>query len=286
LEYLESVQRDGYVEHKVRFDWSSFNKTTGYLLRPDRKGKKPAVIVVFYEPETAAGLESARPEPFLDFARQLAKRGFVTLSIGTSEVHTDDGFMQFYPDYKTHKIEVLSLEAYLAANAWFALSKEADVDEKRIGITGWSYGGKWAMFASCLFDRFACAVWNDAGIVFDESLSDLNYWEPYYLGYHDPPWRKRGPVTADNPAKGLYVKLRNEGFDLHELHALMAPRPFLISGGFDDPEERWIPLNHSIAVNHLLGYSDRVAMSNRATHGPDEASNEMLVAFFSCYLDN
>jgi hypothetical protein len=66
----------------------------------------------------------------------------------------------------------------------------------------------------------------------------------------------------------------------------MAPRPFLISGGFDDPAERWIPLNHSIAVNHLLGFSDRVAMSNRATHGPDETSNEMLVAFFSCYLDN
>ena len=286
FEYLDSEQKDGYVEHTVRFDWASFNKTTGYLLKPDKKGMKPAVIVVFYEPETAVGRESARVEPHLDFARLLAKCGFVTLSIGTSEVHTDKTFMQFYPDYKTHEIEILSLEAYLAANAWFALSKVEDVDKKRIGITGWSYGGKWAMFSSCLFDRFACAAWNDAGIVFDESRSNLNYWEPYYLGYHAPPWRKRGALTPDNPAKGLYVRLRNEGYDLHELHALMAPRPFLVCGGSDDPVERWIPLNHSIAVNSLLGYGNRVAMSNRTDHGPDEASNEILAAFFSCYLDN
>jgi len=285
FEYLDAVQKDGYVEHKVRFDWATFNKTTGYLLKPDRKGMKPAVIVVFYEPETAAGLESARPELYLDYARQLAKRGFVTLSIGTSEVHTDNTFMQFYPDYQTHRIEILSLEAYLAANAWYALSKVDDVDEKRIGITGWSYGGKWAMFSACLFDRFACAVWNDAGIVFDESRPNLNYWEPYYLCYHDPPWRRRGPITPENPAKGLYLKLRAEGYDMHELHALMAPRPFLITGGFDDPVERWIPLNHSIAVNRLLGYSDRVAMSNRTNHEPNEESNEILADFFSYYLD-
>ena len=291
LEYLSSVQKDGYVEHKVSFDWSAFNKTTGYLLKPDGKGKKAAVIVVFYEPETAVGLEPPppgyiRPEPYLDYARQLAKRGFITLSIGTSAVHTETEFMEFYPDYQTHKIEILSLEAYLAANAWYALSKVEDVDEKRIGITGWSYGGKWAMFSSCLFDRFACAVWNDAGIVFDESRPNLNYWEPYYLCYHDPPWRRRGPITPENPAKGLYVKLREEGYDMHELHALMAPRPFLITGGFDDPIERWIPLNHSIAVNRLLGYSDRVAMTNRTNHEPSEESNEILVSFFSYYLNN
>ena len=142
------------------------------------------------------------------------------------------------------------------------------------------------MFSSCLFDRFACAVWNDAGIVFDESRPNLNYWEPYYLAYHDPPWRKRGQITPENPAKGLYVKLRNEGYDMHELHALMAPRPFLVSGGFDDPVERWIPLNHSIAVNRLLGYNNRVAMSNRISHEPSIESNEIVLAFFSRYLDS
>ena len=83
-----------------------------------------------------------------------------------------------------------------------------DVDSTRIGIMGHSYGGKWAMFSSCLFDKFACSVWCDPGIVFDESRVAVNYWEPWYLGYYPPPWnntwRKTGMVTE---AKGLYPKL-------------------------------------------------------------------------------
>ena len=141
------------------------------------------------------------------------------------------------------------------------------------------------MLASCLFDQFACAAWSDPGIVFDDSRPNVNYWEPYYLGYHSPPWRERSVISPENPAKGLYVKLRNEGYDLHELHALMAPRPFLVSAGSEDPVERWIPLNHSIAVNQLLGYKDRVAMSNREDHSPDDNSNEIIGKFFTYYLD-
>ena len=38
----------------------------------------------------------------------------------------------------------------------------------RIGIVGHSFGGKWSLFASCLYEKFACAAWSDAGIVFDE----------------------------------------------------------------------------------------------------------------------
>ena len=45
---------------------------------PDGHGPFPAVLVVFYEPETAIG----RGKPRLDFAYQLARRGFVALSIG------------------------------------------------------------------------------------------------------------------------------------------------------------------------------------------------------------
>ena len=281
LEYLDSVPKDGYIEYKVRFEWLPSRTTIAYLLKPDQKGVKPAVITVFYEPETAAGLGTV---PQRDFARQLAQKGIVALSIGTQEVFPDSSFVKFYPEYVTHTIEPLSLLAYLSVNAWHALSKVDDVDASRIGIAGHSYGGKWALLASCLFERFACAVWSDPGIVFDESRPNVNYWEPYYLGYHTPPWRKRSVISDDNPARGLYAKLRDEGYDLHELHALMAPRPFLVSGGSEDPPERWQALNHSVAVNNLLGYSNRVAMSNREEHSPDEESNAILVAFFSYYL--
>jgi hypothetical protein len=149
---------------------------------------------------------------------------------------------------------------------------------------GHSFGGKWAMFASCLFEKFACAVWSDPGIVFDGSRENINYWEPWYLGYHPQPWRKRGLITEQNPAFGAYPELVAGGYDLHELHALMSPRPFLVSGGEEDPPERWIPLNHTLAVNKLLRARDRIAMTNRQTHSPDEKSNEIAYLFMEYFL--
>jgi hypothetical protein len=104
------------------------------------------------------------------------------------------------------------------------------------------------------------------------------------LGYHPPPWRRRGAITADNPARGLYPRLVRDGYDLHELHALMAPRPFLVSGGSDDPPHRWQVLNHTVAVNRLLGYENRVGMHNRPAHDPTVESNERIYAFFEYFL--
>ncbi|MGX5816578.1 prolyl oligopeptidase family serine peptidase [Chitinophaga lutea] len=278
--YLDSTRRDNFMQYKVRFAWTPNEQTEGYLLVPDGSGKRPAVITVFYEPETAIG----QGKEFRDFAYQLARRGFVTLSIGTTQASKDQTFALYYPGIRNAKVEPLSMLGYAAANALEALSKEPFVDASRIGIMGHSFGGKWAMFASCLYDKFACAVWSDPGIVFDESSNSVNYWEPWYLGYVPKPWRKRGMITPDNPAFGLYPKLVKQGYDLHELHALMAPRPFLVSGGKEDPPKRWIPLNHTIAVNRLLGYEGRVAMTNRADHSPNELSNLQAYTFFEKFL--
>jgi hypothetical protein len=140
------------------------------------------------------------------------------------------------------------------------------------------------MFAACLFDKFACSAWSDPGIVFDEKRSNVNYWEPWYLGYEPDRERKPGIPTSDNPRTGPYKKMMDERLDLHELHALMAPRPFLVSGGSEDPLERWIALNHAIEVNRLLGYSDRVAMTNRQRHEPTLESNEVMYQFFEHFL--
>lgn len=282
MEALDSMHRDGFMQYHVQSYWTPNQKTKGYLLIPDEKGKKPAVITVYYEPETAIGWG----KPNRDFAYQLTKRGFVTLSLGTTKTTKAKTYSLYYPGIKNAQVEPLSMLACAAANAWYVLSKVPQVDSTRIGIMGHSYGGKWAMFASCLFDKFACAVWSDPGIVFDETKgSYINYWEPWYLGYYPPPWknawRKKGMVPG---AKGLYPKLIKEGYDLHELHALMAPRPFLVSGGYSDQIERWIPLNWSIAVNRLLGYKNRVAMTNREKHSPNAESNEKAYLFFEYFL--
>jgi hypothetical protein len=282
MEILEAQQKEGYLLYKIRFKWLPDQETEAYLLIPDIKGKKPAVITVYYEPETAIGIGDSK---YRDFAVQLVKRGFVTLSIGTSETTKSKTYSLYYPDISNSAIQPLSVLAYAAANSWYLLAENPEVDSDRIGIIGHSYGGKWAMFASCLFNKFACAVWSDPGIVFDDSRPNVNYWEPWYLGYYPPPWnntwRKSGNVSD---AKGLYPKLIAGSYDLHELHALMAPRPFLVSGGSEDTPERWTALNHAIAVNKLLGYTNRVAMTNRPDHSPTEESDNQAYMFLEYFL--
>jgi dienelactone hydrolase len=284
IQYSEQTRRDNITQHRVSVEIAPNNQTVaGYLLVPDGDGPFPAVLVVYYDAETGAGLG----KELRDFGFQLAKRGFVALSIGTPE------FCSLNPPYKPlckqsesafGGLQPLSALAYVAANCYNALANMPNVDAERIGVIGHSYGGKWAMFASCLYDKFACAVWSDPGIVFDESRANINYWEPWYLGYEPDRQRKRGIPSSTNPRTGAYKELIRRGHDLHELHALMAPRPFLVSGGAEDTPKRWIALNHTVAVNSLLGYTNRVAMTNRKTHSPTPESNEQVYAFFEYFL--
>jgi hypothetical protein len=273
VEVLGAERRESFEQRRVRVEVARGRAWDGYLLVPDGKGPFPAVLVVFYEPETAVG----RGKPGRDFAYQLARRGFVTLSLGISPD-------RITPGKGCPEIQPLSFLAYVAANAYNALAHLPEVDPKRVGVMGHSYGGKWALFASCLFDKFACGVWSDPGVVFDESRPNVNYWEPWYLGWEPSRARKRGVIAPESPRTGAYKRLVESGRDLHELHVLMAPRPFLVSGGSEDPPERRRALNHAVAVNRLLGYEDRVAMTNRPGHDPTEGSNEQVYRFLEHVL--
>jgi hypothetical protein len=276
LEYLAKERREGVTQHHIKIETAPGRTTDdAYLLVPDGTGPFPAVVVVYYEAKTGIGRGKSE---LRDFALQLAKRGFVTLSLG-GDPNT------YYPTKDTCRIQPLSFHAYEAANCYQALANLPQVDPKRVGVTGHSYGGKWAMFASCLYDRFACGAWSDGGVVFDEKRSNVNYWEPWYLGFElgkEP--RGRGIPTDKNPRTGPYKKMMADGRDLHELHALMAPRPFLVSGGSEDRPERWTALNHAVAVNKFLGFENRVAMTNRPAHAPTPESNEQLYLFFESVL--
>jgi len=278
IEYLSKERRENFTQHRVSVEIAPSQQTVdGYLLVPDGAGPFPAALVVYYDAETGAGLG----KEYRDFALQLARRGFVTLSIGTPD------FCSLRAPYKPlceTQFQPLSALAYVAANCHRALAGLKQVDPEHIGVMGHSYGGKWAMFASCLYEKFACSAWSDPGIVFDETRANVNYWEPWYLGYESDKQRQRGIPSKTKPRTGAYKKLLQEGHDLHELHALMAPRPFFVSGGSEDTPERWKALNHSVAVNNVLGHENRVAMANRTGHAPTAESNEQIYVFFEFFL--
>jgi dienelactone hydrolase len=284
---LQTADREGYIEHHVHVQISPDGKLAdGYLLVPKGDGPFPAVLVPFYEPLTSIG-QNEKGRGTHDYGLQLVRRGFVTLSIGTpgsvEKIGLDTRQLLVEAGVEQRR-QPLTLLAYVAANCHTALAQMPQVDPERIGIIGLSYGGKWSMFASCLYDRFACAVWSDPGIVFDEKNANVNYWEPWYLGYDPKTQRKPGVPSVENPRTGLYKELVDAGDDLVELHALMAPRPLLVSGGTEDPPRNWQALNHLIAVNDLLGEKHRVAMTGRPTHVPTAEALELELDFLEYWL--
>ncbi|HPM79973.1 MAG TPA: prolyl oligopeptidase family serine peptidase [Candidatus Anammoximicrobium sp.] len=284
---LESVECPGYVQHHVHVQVSPEGQLAdGYLLIPDGTGPFPAVFVPFYEALTSIG-QGKRGRGTHDYGLQLVRRGFVTLSIGTpgsvEKIGLDTRQLLIEAGQQQRR-QPLTLLAYVAANCHTALAQMPQVDPQRIGIIGLSYGGKWSMFASCLYDKFACAVWSDPGIVFNEKNGNVNYWEPWYLGYDPNVQRKPGIPSAEKPRTGLYKELFEAGEDLVDLHALMAPRPVLVSGGTEDPPRNWVALNHLIAVNQLLGQRHRVAMTARPTHVPTAEALELELAFLEYWL--
>ncbi len=275
LEYISTTNRESFKQHRVRVEIAPGVLQEGHLLVPSGRGPFPGVVVPYYEPESSIGTSKVQ---LRDFAYQLTRRGFVSLSIGSP------GGDARKPDTSGIAVQPLHYLGYVAANGYNALATLPQVDAKRVAVVGHSYGGKWAMFAACFHDKFAAGVWSDPGIVFDEARPNVNYWEPWYLGADPNEVRKPGLPSADNPRTGPYKRLVASGRDLHEVQALMAPRPFLVSGGAEDQPERWRALNRINEVYALLGATNRVAMSNRPKHDPTTESNEQIYAFLEHFL--
>lgn len=274
LEILRSERTNALTLHRVRVSAMADQSMEGWLLVPQGTGPFPAAFIPYYEPETSIG----RGQPLRDFALGLARRGFVTLSIGSP------GGDARKPELAGASCQPLFYLACVADRCAAVLAGLPYVDAARIGIVGHSYGGKWALFGGAFSERFAAVAVSDPGIVWDEERPNVNYWEPWYLGKETGRERRPGVVTSDHPRTGAYRELVAAGRDLHEVLALVAPRPFLLSGGSEDPPDRWQALRQVQAVNGLLGVNHRVLMTSRAGHDPTEESNEQIYAFFTHFL--
>src|SRR6056297_902711 len=67
VEIIASTKRESLTQIQIRFHWTPHEKTTGYLLVPAGDRPHPAVLCVYYEPETGVGLG----KPNRDFALAL-----------------------------------------------------------------------------------------------------------------------------------------------------------------------------------------------------------------------
>ncbi len=195
VESVKITRRDNITQRQLRIGIGIRGEMVdAFMLIPDGDGPFPAVVVPYYDAQSGVGLGLE----LRDFGWQLAQRGFVALAIGKPnsivnfEDYRDAGHQGQYFGSAGEPVNVqpLSALAYAAANAHTVLTQRPEVYPDRIGIVGHSFGGKWSLFASCLYDKFACAVWSDPGIVFDERDrrkqnpgGSVNYWDEWYLGF-------------------------------------------------------------------------------------------------------
>ncbi|HET7205625.1 MAG TPA: S9 family peptidase [Terriglobales bacterium] len=175
---------------------SDHMQVQGWLLYPenyDPKQHYPMVVCVHGGP--AVGEMPYWPEPFFNTALLSAQGYFVFYpnprgSYGQGEAFTRGNVKDFgYGDFR----DILAGVDKIVS--------ELPVDNNRVGITGWSYGGYMTMWAVTQTNRFRAAV-AGAGIANYQSYygeNDIDEWMIPYFGksvYQDPGvYAKSSPIT-------------------------------------------------------------------------------------------
>jgi dipeptidyl aminopeptidase/acylaminoacyl peptidase len=183
--------------------WSNGDiKVQGWLMFPtdyDSKKTYPMVVVVHGGPAGAARI--GWPEVFFN-TYELSGRGYFVFypnprgSFGQGEKFTQANVKDFgYGDFK----DIL--------NGVDEVVRTLPVDNNRIGITGWSYGGYMTMWAVTQTNRFRAAM-AGAGLANWQSYygqNDIDEWMPPYFGatvYDDPAiYARSAPITFIKNAK-------------------------------------------------------------------------------------
>ena len=193
---------------------------------PRGTGPFPAVLVPFYEPLTSIGQGAKGKAGTHDYGLQMVKRGCVTLSIGTP------GSLDKLGGDTRGALTKAGEEAAPATAHAPGLCRGQLPDGPHANARSGRQAHRYhrPLLRRQVVDvrflpgpRFACAVWSDPGIVFNEKDSNVNYWEPWYLGYDPKVRRKPGVPSEANPRTGLYKELIDASEDLVDLHALDGP---------------------------------------------------------------
>ena len=217
--------KPAWTAHEVVLDVMPDVFAWGYFLVPKgiKPGEKRPVVV------TQHGLEGLPEDTITDdpkdrayplyqaFAARLAERGFIVFS----PHNPYRGGEQFrLLQRRANPLGKSLFSVIIAQNDiildW--LATQPQVDSKRIGFYGLSYGGKSAMRVPALLDRFALSICS----------GDFNEWT----------WKN---VSTDFPGSYMF----NRGYEMPdfnmgmtfgyaEMAALIAPRPFMVERGRQD----------------------------------------------------
>lgn len=217
LHVLEERRYPGYLLRKITYDALPRDPVPAYLLLPEARGKRPAVLALHPTGPLGKGIVMGEGErPNRNYGEELAQRGYVVLA----------------PDYPTMgDPQADAYELGYASGAMKGIynhSRGVDllvsldqVDPERIGTIGHSLGGHNSLFVA-LFDERIRAIVTSCGFnsFFDYYEGDLTGWSS----------SKYMPRIAERYGKDP----ARMPFDFTEVLAALAPRPVFINAPVDD----------------------------------------------------
>lgn len=285
----EETTHDTHTLQRVVFDAGPNESVPAFLLRPrNLRGKAPVVICPHQTTQAGkkepAGLASNAQ---LHTALHLVQRGFVTFTydaicFGERHDPASGHYGDAIPFYRKHpRWSLLGKMVWDLSRAIDYLETLDFVDANRIGSVGHSHGGITTLFAMAFDERVKAGASNCG---FDTFRIDGNTWR----------WSR---ATALLPRLGFYTsnpdlnmdfyravpdsEVIHTPFEMHELLALIAPRPLLLSTSDEDfvfPNGGW-SARRALArlgpVYELLGAKERLSsyFFNGGHSFPAEASS-------------
>lgn len=227
---LEERRYPCFIRSKVRYQVQPGDAVTAYLMVPRKRTRAafPAVLCLHQTISSGkcepAGLDGSST---LHYARHLAGLGFITLSpdsvtagersprrpglrpYDTAEFHDE------HPNWSA--VGKIVWDSRCAVDY---LQTLGDVDRRRIGCIGHSHGGLGTLFSMAFDERLAAGV-SSCGFA------------PFAGDPHVLHWARKSWYIYFKKLRACFLR-QELPFDLHEVLALVAPRPFLNLSGVGD----------------------------------------------------
>jgi dienelactone hydrolase len=274
LQVIEETLIDGIKLIRISFAVEKNDRVPAYLLIPAEHKKSVPGILCLHQTikigkEEPAGLGGS---PNLNYALELAKRGYVTLAPD-------------YPNFGEYCYDPYS-NGYLSATmkgiwnnmvAVDLLQSLPEVDPERIGCIGHSLGGHNSLFLA-VFDTRIKVIVTSCGFTsfFKYYNGDLTGWS--HKGYMP----RIASVYDRNPAR--------MPFDFTEIIGALAPRPLFINAPLQDSNFEvsgvYDCVNAAIPVYKLLKAGNNIVMTNPdAPHDFPPDTREAAYTFLDRHLD-
>jgi|APSaa5957512622_1039677.scaffolds.fasta_scaffold73170_1 dienelactone hydrolase len=171
IELLEEVEFPGYVRKKIVFDPDPFSSIPAYVLIPTAVSTpRPAVLCAHGHGVGKEGLVGDSADYQKQLPIELARRGFVTMvpdwrGFGERADRDEwvrrpsrDGCNVAYLGYGYFGYQLLQLDICDARRCLDYLQSLPEVDDRRLGCMGCSFGGTMTTYTAALDRRIKAAV--------------------------------------------------------------------------------------------------------------------------------